>query len=895
MQLLVHMIAIIATFNTSNHIMVKENKNQKEADLSIQPSPKFSFKIYIKDIKWNLALCCLALIGIFVLFYSPIQSIFHTIFVQTVLKSCPQNSYAVDFVVFCFFVYAAIFFVRQYRRGLAIVGNSVIFILTIAFIYFAFFREDPLYNFYFFHIKRLNGVAYWDVLVVAFLLLIATYKSYKEPLAIPPTRYSFIDDTPSLVNYVDGYSRAGYAKEITFHINKTTTESSFAIGIIGEWGSGKTDFLMRLKQDLKENTDNHVFDFNPWRVSKPEAIIEEFFKTLSTEIKPFNQSITGKIKDYSKRILQTGKEIQYRFFDTLLNEWIGDENIEKQYLTINKAISNTSKRWVIVIDDADRLTGKEIMEVLRIIRNTANFGNTFFIIAIDQRYIINALKNTKEFANEEEYLKKVFQLTITLPSFKKQVFIPQLKNLLITKDLTDSEQIAINGALSKISTDFGDVSVAYFPIANHDDVLEKMIENARDLKRFANSFKIAFNILSGEVDIHDLMVLELLRNRNLEVYNLIRDRSLLDFNIDRSSEFRLNEKAFEDFAQSRKHIIPDAELEKLKAVVTYLVTDEGYKNSRKFMSSSNFYLYFAYQLFDLISLKEFNDLLGKTSSDISTTFTKWLEGNKRSELFRVVAQVTDFPDAHFFIKIIIAYLNIKVDHDFWLQLVEKLIFSLRQFNAKKYFGNDLEKHKKFLVDFMDNDEIAATDRASIAAIFLYEHNHGKSKLDLILSKAEWTKILTKLLDLYLNQSSSIDNNALTLLRQIVDHIDADNRVTLAKPAVARFKKALSSNKRFFEDYTGMLLRPFGEPYHGKGQLVIEPFLEQIFGDWKIFKRLLQKTTFTDKSTQRLKEIVLIHIDDFYNSGKTPFKISDRDDSEFIDKWMVDHGTAKIIS
>ena len=48
---------------------------------------------------------------------------------------------------------------------------------------------------------------------------------------------------------------------------------------------------------------------------------------------------------------------------------------------------------VIVIDDIDRLEKNELFEVLRLIRNTGNFANLIYVVAYDERYVVEQLSN----------------------------------------------------------------------------------------------------------------------------------------------------------------------------------------------------------------------------------------------------------------------------------------------------------------------------------------------------------------------------------------------------------------------------------------------------------------------------------------------------------------------
>lgn len=848
----------------------------------VKRKKKFSWAAFTEDFSISSGIWLLGLLIVFVLFSRAFIQLWDLVITNPFLKYCTTDNLLTDWIFLFYLLFCIGYFVWHIWRGLYISLNSLAFTLVFIFLYFFLIRNADINNFYFFKLGFLTGIPYANFFIIGTPLLISTYKSYFEGLVIQPTQMSLIDDNSSLSSYTDAYSRAGYATSVAKHIMETSTTNSFAIAVVGEWGSGKTDFLMRLKSELEKDTANNlVFDFNPWRASKPDGIIDEFFKTLSNELKPYNRSIHAKLKDYSKRILQTGKEIYFRFFDTLINDFGGDDSIQTQYKEINKAISGLSRRVVIFIDDMDRLTGKEVMEVLRIIRNTANFSNTFFVASIDQNYVINVLKGTKDFANEEEYLKKVFQLVITLPAFKKNIFIQLLKDQLLTDDVEHTHKKLITDAVSKITTDFGDLSVPFYPAADHDNILEKLVENTRDLKRFSNSFKLAFNALKDEIDVHDLMVLELIRNRNIEVYNRIRNRYFLDFDVDSSDEFLLNEKNWEQFEKDNKEALGQDELKKLKSAINYLVTDMGYKNRRKFKEVHNFYLYFSYQLFNLVSLKAFNEILEKHHPDITKQFDEWGKEGKGQELIHIASRAVDFKDSDTLLKMITAYLNIKADHDVWLELAMKLLVNFSNYNLNKYFGDDESKYKQFLNELMDNKAIALVDRSAIGSRFLDSHFNDTGE-NRVLNKEFWQGKIYALLKEFLTIT-----NRPTSYRQMMNlyywnkfELDQERHITIKKEASSDFKEYLLNNAEAFELYVRHMLRPYYSPYSKGGLIVFEPFLEQIFGSWHDFKAHLEKQNFNDPDTQKIQRIILSRIDKYFNEQKS-FKITDKADEQLM--------------
>jgi len=845
---------------------------------------KTDWKKYSTSLKRKNWTACLIVLGTFVLFHEPVTKLFNTLFVQPFLKSCPKDLSA-DAIALGMGIWAIVYLYLQYYRRLKITISSIAVGVTILIIYFSYFRYNPFFDFY--HLSFWPTIAYWDVILISIIILTARYQSFLEPMkAALASKLSLIEDSPLPKNDDDIYEREAYAKHICHHILATVPTDAFAIGVIGDWGSGKTQFLLKMKSILKEDKDTIVVDFNPWRAGKPDAIIEDFFKTLSEKLKPYNRSVDQKIREYSKKILLVGKEIQYRMIDSLIGEWIGETSVQQQYDQLNDSIKAIGRRIVILIDDVDRLTGKEVMEVLRLIRNTANFANTFFVVGLDQRYIISVLRNTKDFANEEEYLEKVFQLTITLPAFKKEVLAAAVAKYLITDDVPAQRKIQITEAIKKITKDFDDISVPFYPAAGHDNVFEKLVDNVRDLKRFANSFKIAANLIDDEVDIHDLMVLELIRNKNISLYNKLRDRTMLSFDQNRSADLIVNLEQWQKFRSNEGKEYSSQKLDALKAGLDYLVQDIGYKSSRKFQNVHNFYLYFSYQLFDLISLKAFNEARKKSADEMVVQYNQWIDENKQRELLAISTRITDFNDADELMKMLEVYANVKGNHNEWLILMVRLLFEFRRFNEKKYFGENQDEHKAFLKKVFANKKIKLLDRAQIASHFVKAYiNKEGNETSLVFSQEEWHKILLDLLDQYLTDLNSFDGYALPLLGLNIQARDQNDRPVIFTEAAVRFQKALLENDNLFAGYIKVVLRnKLGITINNETNVsfyLFEGYLSQIFPDLNVFKKRLVETELDDPDYQSSKRVILKYFDAYHSSGGQAFTINSKEDRDVI--------------
>jgi predicted KAP-like P-loop ATPase len=83
----------------------------------------------------------------------------------------------------------------------------------------------------------------------------------------------------------------------------------------------------------------------------------------------------------------------------------GARTLEEDRKSIDEQLRKLDKRIVITIDDTDRLDVEETKLVFKLVKMTANFPNTVFILAYDRAKV--AKKIEEEGLPGEEYLKKI--------------------------------------------------------------------------------------------------------------------------------------------------------------------------------------------------------------------------------------------------------------------------------------------------------------------------------------------------------------------------------------------------------------------------------------------------------------------------------------------------------
>lgn len=320
---------------------------------------------------------------------------------------------------------------------------------------------------------------------------------------------------PELLDYMtdkdfrnDDFSPRRYmlACDIAKRLLKTSTDNgSFAVSITGQWGTGKTRFLNLLRDEMKEYA--YVVDFRPWDSQDPKQIVNDFFSTLRDALSPYYSPISRPLSQYAE--LLNGLEIHP------LQKWVSDrlvhhyqENINASKTTLSDYLNELRYPVVVFVDDMDRLEADEAFEVLRLIRNTANLQNVYYVAAYDKSYFVGMLKS-KGMPNAAQYLEKIFQLEVPMPAVESY----EVANMLLGD---------LNWMLASLS---------YNPTLKMADRLDmpnrvlisKVVGNFRQARRIARLMSSQISTVGNysDIDFIDLLWLDILYATDVNVYDTL--------------------------------------------------------------------------------------------------------------------------------------------------------------------------------------------------------------------------------------------------------------------------------------------------------------------------------------------------------------------------------------
>ncbi|TXE85464.1 NTPase [Campylobacter volucris] len=302
-------------------------------------------------------------------------------------------------------------------------------------------------------------------------------------------------------------------------------EDSISIGIIGDWGSGKTSFINMVLEDFKDDKNFIIINFNPWNISTRKQLISDFFTKLSAEIGRTDSSEQyQKLSNDLKALSYTFKPLKFipglDVFASIASEVSGnigdalqktvemtEKNLDTTKEEINNEIKKINKKIIIVIDDLDRLADADIQEIFQLVRSIADFKNTMYILAYDNEIVTKALDKIQK-DKGERYIEKIVQVPIVLPKLNKAnliaIFMQKIEQFGFVYEKIDKNEFIENLNTNNFAGAF---------------------ENIRDINRYLNVLKFEMSAIKQELYLYDFAVITLFKVFEPKFYEFIYNYS----------------------------------------------------------------------------------------------------------------------------------------------------------------------------------------------------------------------------------------------------------------------------------------------------------------------------------------------------------------------------------
>jgi hypothetical protein len=458
-----------------------------------------------------------------IVFHKPIELAINILIAEPILSQFHESLLS-ELVFISLIVYLILILCYfKFRTKSYLDWNGILYLLLLSS-YVILYRFE-LFDFKYWTFERLSHfkcLAYADFIIIVPTLLVI-YKvipTKNQKKKIIEGNYPLEDDNYIQSSDQDKLGRKEFADLVAKYIIEIETNkphNSIAIGINAQWGDGKTSFQEMISEKLQSyDSDAIILKVNVWKSLDDKKIIQDFFELYSQEIGRYDLSLGKQIHKYGRKLLSSSSS----WWATLALEIITSKpNQDEMFLEINKSIRRIKRKIVVFIDDVDRLSSEEIMEVIKLIRNSASFQNTVFIVGYDKEYFTNAIKKHSEYGFED-YLNKIFQIQFELSSIPSNVIIQQLKEIL--EKMLPDYQDQIRKTLGYRPNTNEAFASTFLGARNQSHFIPAIITNIRDVKRFCNYFSLSFQLVASEVVFEDYFYISLLRYKYPTLLKKIR-------------------------------------------------------------------------------------------------------------------------------------------------------------------------------------------------------------------------------------------------------------------------------------------------------------------------------------------------------------------------------------
>lgn len=356
--------------------------------------------------------------------------------------------------------------------------------------------------------------------------------------------YAFHDDLPKENPWKE--DRLGYkpfCEQLAKVILNLTAPNGYVIGLHGEWGSGKSTglnfiraFLDKHNQEAEHDSERiTLVDFRPWIISGHQDLIAAFFKIMAESIgdqpgfwkrqwrramrafkiggDPLVDAVatvavtvdpSGTVGAASKATAPLFK----KSLGALVDNFLAEPSLQMAHEELKKRLTERKQRFLVTIDDIDRLQDNEINSIMQMVKTVGRLPNAIYLLAYDRAIVWDALDGKR--SKGPRFGEKIVQQEIELPQSSKDLLLGML----------DEETAFLNVHIEETTRWHYIVS----------DGIRRWIRHPRDVLRIANALKFSWAALEGEIDPADLYAMEGLRLFDSKVFDWIRwNRDFLFF------------------------------------------------------------------------------------------------------------------------------------------------------------------------------------------------------------------------------------------------------------------------------------------------------------------------------------------------------------------------------
>lgn len=690
-----------------------------------------------------------------------------------------------------------------------------IFLLLVVVLQYRFCR---LYE----YLPWVGIVSYMDV----FLLIGASYivssvvnlirreKIYKKDSREGCSQNAFpstvLHDCPITSKDKDIFDFQNDISKIETIIRTSDRHKTWSLAITAQWGAGKTSFMNLVIEKLRENRrELEIIYFNPRASKSIDTIQTDFFSRLTGILSKYDSRCSSTMKNYMSSLQLIDNRGVIEKAVSFYRIW-NKENLRER---IKNTIGSIQKRVLVIIDDFDRLSKEEILEVLKLIDNNAAFPNLIFLTAYDKGQLNKHFEENSS-SSDAHFVDKFFNLEFLVPQ-RPYVYISRFIEDELCEKLAASKTEREN--FERVLSDRVDKFQAYLP-------------TLRDAKRFINQFLQDYMLVQGDVIIEEFLLIQLVKYKYPDEYKRIYKKVFVYKNESRNPDvLYLREK--EEVGVNTFPILQ----------LLFPQGDEPIKNTfRHIFNVYSFENYFVNQIFGLPRVEDMEKIFDNTEELAISIVDSCLEEKAKLSDFVEYLKTVDLgrlsKDQYFRYVMIVAYVTGKQPEDIGLSIFLTLISIPNVERHCEKYGLDIESYKEIIIKIISNEKYDNN-------LFLlrYLHTYYKAKdleEDYLLRDTDvWPKMKEEFLKRI--RGDERESSLIRCLYDCIDYMEGPFRkLILDKDCLYAGRDYIDRNPNYYIEHFVRLV--VSSNLDEVGSVGCDRFWKQIFGNEDSFLSFVEK-------------------------------------------------------
>ena len=329
-----------------------------------------------------------------------------------------------------------------------------------------------------------------------------------------------MNDSPIEDFGADRYGVGPFARTLAKSFLNIAKPEGTTIALHGPWGSGKSSVVNLMKCQLVTANDEKliVSDFKCWWFRGEEALALAFMQELNTILKAsLGDKIEGIIPDIAQSLLQAGPIVGPTIATATGNPWLNliglsnfaakffstRETVEELFVRLSKRLAEQDRRFLIIIDDIDRLAPEEAIAIFRMVKSVGRLPNVMYLLVFDRELADKAVALSYP-SEGPHFLEKIIQASFELPA--------PFQSDLNAAVLSTVEEMCGQPAESQIVRTMN----------SFYDAVAPYLTTPRHVSRFRNAIGFTWPAIAKEISVADFIVLETLRLYEPDLFRHIR-------------------------------------------------------------------------------------------------------------------------------------------------------------------------------------------------------------------------------------------------------------------------------------------------------------------------------------------------------------------------------------